>query len=428
MHTKLTKLRVSAMILLLALNVLRAQPPIPNDPEFNKQWALRAIGAANAWATTTGSSNIVVAMFVSGINYDHEDLAANVWRNPGEIAGNGIDDDHNGYVDDIHGIDVVDHDSDPAEEEGTLLGTTAAGVIGAVGNNGKGVVGLNWSIQLMAVRIIGTDNLSTDARVLEALNYVLLMKQRGINIRVLTFGVTGSSPVPSHREVLGALGELGVLVTATAVPERDHDRTPGYPADYLLNNLICVAGVDEAGKLAVFSGWGRTSIHLAAPSVSIRTTGEAGPGLDYVDGSVSGRTWLASAHVSGAAALLASAWPGATAAQIKAALLSSVDLLPALTNKVVSNGRLNVGRAMEHLGAIMATTPPPPKLIVMRMDANVVLSWPANSSSFVLERTFSLPARSEDWTPVAGPVETQGESNTITLQRVDRAFFRLRRP
>jgi len=180
---------------------------VPNDPQFRNQWALKLIGATNAWAKTTGSSNVVVAVIDTGVNYRHEDLSANMWRNPGETgldaggddkATNGIDDDDNGYVDDLYGIDTGSQDSDPLDEgldkdpntsglQAGYHGTSMAGIIGAAGNNGKGIVGVNWHVQIMAIKFLRnsfeeTPPLST---YLEAFDYVIMMKRRGVNIRVI---------------------------------------------------------------------------------------------------------------------------------------------------------------------------------------------------------------------------------------------------
>jgi subtilisin family serine protease len=189
-------------------------PIIPNDPKFNAQWDLKIIGMPNAWAITTGSSNVVVAIIDTGVDYNHEDLAANMWRNPGETgldangndkATNGIDDDGDGYVDDVYGINTFDHDSDPMDlgynlqgtPEPTYHGTKCAGIIGAVGNNGKGVAGINWSVQIMALRVAGGDELSIErvhafvGDVVEAFNYVIQQRRRGVNIRVTSNSYSG---------------------------------------------------------------------------------------------------------------------------------------------------------------------------------------------------------------------------------------------
>ena len=154
----------------------------PNDPSWldDSLWGLRKIMAQSAWTNfTTGNGTVVVADIDTGVNYYHPDLAANIWNNPGEIPGNGIDDDGNGYVDDVHGIDTVNHDSDPIDDQGH--GTHTAGTIGAVGNNGVGVVGVTWNAKILACKFIGADGSGTDSGAIECFNYITALKNRGGN-------------------------------------------------------------------------------------------------------------------------------------------------------------------------------------------------------------------------------------------------------
>jgi thermitase len=181
----------------------------PDDPLLDSQWGLARIAAAHAWKFTTGSPEVVVAVIDSGVRYDHEDLAANMWRNPGEIglddsggdkATNGVDDDNNGYVDDVYGIDPGAGDTDPMDEGVPGIpwghGTCVAGIVGAVGNNGKGIAGVNWEVRIMALRVFGAGAGFTTSKLLEAFEYVTLMKQRGVNVRVTanSYGVGTSMP------------------------------------------------------------------------------------------------------------------------------------------------------------------------------------------------------------------------------------------
>ena len=347
----------------------------PNDPRFNEQWALGRIGATNAWALSSGSSNVVVAVLDTGIRYTHEDMAANMWRNPGEIPGNSIDDDGNGYVDDVFGIDPVNDDSDPIDQPVgfTYHGTACASIIGAVGNNGRGMAGLNWSVRLMALRVAAASNFISAAWAAEAFEYVLMMKQRGINVRVTSnsYGID-DAPSQALRDAINACGNAGIVnVFAAGNAGRNVDLNCDYPACFRLPSMINVAATDSTDFLASFSNYGATNVDLAAPGVNILVAD--GSGTNTYGPSFTG-TSASCPYVAGAAALLASAYPSATVAAIKTALMQTVDFLPTLTNRMVSHGRLNVGRAILHPGL---SSDAPPHLIAPPESQIVGLGYPA---------------------------------------------------
>lgn len=320
----------------------------PNDPQYGSLWGMAKISAPTAWDLTTGSATVVVADIDTGIRYTHEDLAANVWTNPGEIPNNGIDDDGNGFIDDYYGYDFYANDPDPLDENGH--GTHTAGTIGAVGNNSLGVTGVNWNVKIMAVKIYSaaaTD--STSAMLVNAYNYVRMMKERGINIKA-TNNSYGDCPEAcgadqAVKEALDALGNAGVLnVFAAGNNGRNIDNAPFYPASYTNPTILSVAASDSSDNRAGFSNYGVNSVDIAAPGASILSTIRSS---DSSYGYLSG-TSMATPHVAGAAALLASYDPALSPASLKATLMNNVDQLANWTGIVRSGGRLNVAKALQN--------------------------------------------------------------------------------
>ncbi len=322
----------------------------PNDPQYTNtgMYGLGKISAPAAWDLTTGSSTVVVADIDTGLRYTHEDIAANAWTNAGEINGNNIDDDGNGFIDDYYGFDFRYNDPDPLDEHGH--GTHTAGTIGAVGNNGVGVTGVNWNVKLMAIKIYsasGTD--STSAMLVNAYNYVRLMKNRGVNIRVTNNSYADCPEACGYdqatRDALDALGEAGVLnVFAAGNNGRNIDTQPLYPASYDLPSILSVASSTSTDARSSFSNLGVVSVDLAAPGSGIYSTTNSS-NSSY--GPSSG-TSMATPHVAGAAALLSSFNPNLSAASLKATLMNTVDVLAAWNGIVKTGGRLNVQRALQN--------------------------------------------------------------------------------
>ena len=252
----------------------------PNDPQFlsTGMYGLTKISAPSAWDLTTGSQNVVVADIDTGLRYDaSEDLAANAWTNQGEMNGNGIDDDGNGFVDDYYGYDFFYNDSNPIDDAGGH-GTHTAGTIGAVGNNGVGVVGVNWNVKIMAIKIyspIGTD--STSAMLVNAYNYVRMMKNRGVNIRVTNNSYGGCGEACGYdqatKDALDAMGNAGILnVFAAGNDRRNIETTPSYPASYTSPSVLAVASSTSTDARSSFSNYGAVSVDLAAPGSGILST------------------------------------------------------------------------------------------------------------------------------------------------------------
>ena len=335
--------------------ILRADV-IPNDPSFGDQWALNNTGqnggtsdadidAPEAWDINTGDTSIVVGVIDSGIDYDHPDLADNIWTNWDEIPDNGIDDDNNGYVDDIHGWDFCNNDNDPMDDYGH--GTHVAGTIGAVSNNGIGIAGVAWNIRLMALKFLNANSVGETSDAVSAIEYANNM---GVKITNNSWG--GGEFSQTLYDIIAASDSLGSLFIAAAgnsASDNDYRYSPHYPANYDLNNIISVASTDRNDSLSVFSCYGLTTVDLAAPGTSILSTF---PNSSYesLDG-----TSMATPHVSGASALIWCRFPGFTHRQVKSQILGSTDLLSPLSEKCLTEGRLNLYNSVADTSFLLFT-------------------------------------------------------------------------
>ncbi len=317
----------------------------PNDPGLSSLWAMNNtgqtggtpgidIGALRAWDLTTGSSNVVVAVIDTGVDYNHPDLAANIWTNPGEIAGNGIDDDGNGFVDDVHGIDTYNNDADPMDDHNH--GTHVSGTICAEGNNGIGVVGVNWYCKIMAVKFLGAGGSGTTDGAIKAIRYAKLM---GAKIMSNSWGGGGYSQALAD-EINDAIVNYGVIFVAAAGNSgSNNDVTPAYPANY--PGVIAVAAIDHNGNLAPWSSYGVNKVRLAASGVNIYSTVRNGGYATY-----SG-TSMATPHVAGAVALIWSLYSAATREQVEARLLGGIMPLASLAGKVKTGGIVYLPNSLE---------------------------------------------------------------------------------
>jgi subtilisin family serine protease/subtilisin-like proprotein convertase family protein len=326
----------------------------PNDPSYSGLYGLNNTGqtggtldadidAPEAWDLTVGTRSIVVGVIDSGVDYNHPDLAANIWTNPGEVAGDGVDNDGNGYVDDVHGYDFVNNDGDPMDDNGH--GTHVSGTIGAVGNNSLGVVGVNWLSQIMGLKFLGSNGSGPISAAVSALNYATMMRNNyGVNIRLTNNSWGGGAFSQAMSDAITASGNAGMLFLAAAGnAASDIDATPYYPASYNLPSMIVVAATDSKDAIASYSNFGVNTVDLAAPGSSVLSTY---PNNAYA--TMSG-TSMATPHVSGAAALAWAYAPDATYQQIKDALFDGVDTLPALAGLTATGGRLNIHNSLESL-------------------------------------------------------------------------------
>jgi subtilisin family serine protease len=334
---------------------------LPNDPLLDAQWGLRNTGqsggvrggdiaAPAAWDVTTGSRDVVVAVIDSGFDYTHPDLAANVWRNPGEVPGDGLDNDRNGFVDDVHGWDFANGDADPMDDDGH--GTHVAGTIGAVGDNGIGVTGVSWQVSIMGLKFLDAEGNGYMSDAIAAVSYATRMRREfGVNVVATNNSWGGSERSLALRDAIADGGAAGILfVTAAGNDGFNGDKRANYPANEDLDAVIAVTATDRSNRLADFATYGPIHVDLGAPGVAIRSTVPGGGYATY-----SG-TSMAAPHVTGTIALVAAANPSASAAAIRGAILSTTTPLASLAGKTVTGGLLDAAAAVR---AIRGTTPPP---------------------------------------------------------------------
>ncbi|MGL1904057.1 MAG: S8 family serine peptidase, partial [Fibrobacterales bacterium] len=342
-------------------NYIRTLQAVPDDASFASLYGMHNVGqsggtedadidAVEAWDVHTGGKNVVLGLIDTGIDYLHPDLADNIWVNVAEQNGTpGVDDDGNGYVDDIYGYDFINNDGDPMDDH--YHGTHCAGTIGGVGNNGVGVAGVAWNASMAALKIFNSSGATSDAAILNAVDYSNVMGMK------ITSNSWGGGPYSQSLYDLIQVGEtLGHLfIAAAGNSSSNNDVTDSYPSGYDLDNIIAVAATDRNDGKASFSSYGATTVDLGAPGVDTYSC-EPGGGYQNLSG-----TSMATPHVSGAALLLWTYNPSLSAMDVKNALLSTVDVVPSMRGVVLSNGRLNVNNALASMGpnwiAAAPTTP-----------------------------------------------------------------------
>ena len=290
------------------------------------------IDAPEAWKLQTGSGNTFkIAVIDTGVDYNHPDLKANMWTNPGEIAGDGIDNDGNGVIDDVHGFNAFANSGNPMDGHGH--GTHCAGTIGAVGNNELGVVGANHNAQIMAVKIFDDKGSTNTAAILRGIEYTTKMGAR------ITSNSWGGGPASeAQKEAFAASPALHIM--AAGNNGRDNDKTANFPSNYELPNIIAVAASDRNDKKASFSNFGATQVDIAAPGKDIYSCAPGG-GYQFMSG-----TSMATPLTSGVAGLVGSQFPDASALEMKAHILNGADKLENWKGIVVDGNRLNAYGAL----------------------------------------------------------------------------------
>jgi len=363
---KIISFFVFAFIFIIPLTSVSAAV-FPNDRYYTNQWYLGRIGINQAWEKINAAPNITVAIIDSGVQIKHPDLKSNIWRNTNEIPGNGIDDDHNGFIDDINGWDFINNNADPnpkmsidATYMGLAHGTMVAGIVGASGNNSYGIAGLAWSVKLMPLRALDESGAGRVSNVIKAIDYAIKNGADVINLSFTGFAYSGSL-----REALIRAYNAGVLVVAAAGNDETNlsngyntDQTAIYPACYEGNNgeklVIGVAATDGIDQKAPFSSHGHRCIDISAPGVGFFGATPRGFGFDndmyngYFDGYWSG-TSMATPLVSGALALIKESNPNLSHDDMIRVLLRSTDSIDKINPNYageLGSGRLNISAAI----------------------------------------------------------------------------------
>src|SRR5579871_2781060 len=329
-----------------------------NDPEYGRQWALENTGqmggkadadinAELMWSMQKGSNDIVIGIIDTGIDYNHPDLAENVWKNPLEIPGNGVDDDYNGYVDDVHGINAIKNSGDPMDDN--VHGTHVSGTIGAKGNNRLGVVGVAQSVQITACKFLSSNGTGSISDALQCMEYFAALKSRAnspVNIIATNNSWGGGGSSQAMLEAIQAHERLGILFIAAAGNDSgNNDSSSTFPANYGVANVISVAATDNNDRLATFSNYGKKSVHIAAPGVKILSTI-----LNGKYGELSG-TSMATPHVTGAVAIIAAQFQDLNYIGIKNLVMAGGQKIAAAANTTISGRRL-IGADQNGVGSL----------------------------------------------------------------------------
>ena len=377
------------------------QPAIANDPSYTNGslWGMYSddqttpVGppgttnqygsqAEKAWdAGFIGSSSVVIGVIDEGIDINHPDLAANIWTNPGEIPGNGIDDDGNGYVDDMHGWDFFNNDASVFDGSGDDHGTHVAGTIGGVGNNSTGVAGVAWDTTMISAKFLGPNGGSTADAVL-AVDYLTDLKLNyGVNVKATNNSWGGGGYSQTLFDAIDRADQADILFIAAAGNGGvNNDLSPHYPSSYTNQNVIAVAALNSSGS-NIYS-YGPVSVDIGAPGGGVRSTL---PFNSY--GSYSG-TSMATPHVAGAVALYASEYPTATASEIRNAILSTAAPTAGLNGLVATNGRLDA------FAAVLSGNPPGVQVNLDAVDAAI-----AEGNSGVTTFNFTIAMDEPSTTP-----------------------------
>lgn len=387
----------------------------PNDTYYQngKQAVLDLIGAKKLWDFDIDCSDVTVGVMDSGIQTNHEDLIDNIWVNTGEIADDGIDNDGNGYIDDIYGWNCGDSNGDVSYVSNH--GVHVAGIVSAVTDNSKGVASVARNAKIASIKIFNSSGKSTLSYIIEGINYA---KKNDINIINCSFGGAGwgSTSVSIVKSAIEAVPDIFFVIAAgniaTSTPQPDNDQTAVYPSQLTkdLDNVISVANTTSSDELSSTSHYGATSVDIAAPGTVIYSTI---PTSSY--GTMSG-TSMATPMVASAVAVMRAVNPNISAKEIKETLCSSSDKLSALTGKVISGGRLNAYNAVK---AIMPTATPTATPTVKPTATPTTVPAPTATPTVkptATPTTVPTPTATSTATPTTVPTATPSPTATPTVK------------
>ena len=321
---------------------------VPNDPYYNNLWGMERIGMEEVWEEEQCSDSVVVMIIDSGIDYNHEDLRDNMFSNPGEIPNNNIDDDNNGYIDDVYGWDFVNDDNDPLDDANH--GSHVSGTVTGKGNNGVGVAGVCWNAKLFAIKVIGSDNRYFFSDIEPGLEYAASFKKYSI---LLNASLGSETSTTSYEAAWKTVADAGILIGAAAMNDGvDIDLNDRFPSTYEFDELLVVSNINSAGNLYRDSNWGNKHSDMAGPGTSIMSTLKNG-NYGYMTG-----TSMATPHVVGAAAMILSKYPDWDALKIKEILMNSGNDNSNLAGKTVSGKELHVVKALAYADSVYQTENP----------------------------------------------------------------------
>jgi len=387
LRDRIDQLRQSGQFESVEPDYVRQLNLLPPDTFFQDGtlWGLRNTGQSggvagadinvtNAWDITVGNTNVIIAVLDSGIRYDHVDLAGQMWRNPGEIAGDGIDNDGDGFIDNVFGINALTGSGDPNDDNGH--GTHVAGTIGAAPNNGQSHVGVVWNSRLMAVKVADRFGFLTSSAIIAGVDFAI---SKGAKVINASFG--GYFFSQAEFDAYLRARNAGILVVAAAGNDGiNTDIQPHYPSSYQLDNIIAVAALDRSDRLASFSNYGRTSVHLGAPGVEITSTyNTSSTSYQQLQG-----TSMAAPHVAGVAGLVFALTNTITVSEVRNRILFTTTPVAALATNTIQNGRVNAHRA----------------LTTVQDNLLEVLVSPASGSTLLAGSTVTFTVEVSDLLPV----------------------------